>query len=199
VAKKYIVTLTAEERAMLEEMTRTGKAAARKIAHARILLKADVAEGGPGWPDEQIAGALDVSASTVRRIRLLFVEEGLDVALNPRPAQRAYPTKLDGAGEAHLIALTCGAPPEGRARWSLRLLADRFVALGHVEAVSHETVRQTLKKRIAAVVEGLLVHPPARERGVRGPDGGGARRVHAAGGPGLSARVHGRGQQAVGR
>ena len=95
--KKYIVTLTAEERAMLEEMTRTGKAAARKIAHARILLKADMAEGGLGWPDKQIAGALDVSASTVRRIRLLFVEEGLDVALNPRPAQRVYPTKFDGA------------------------------------------------------------------------------------------------------
>ncbi len=144
--KKYIVTLTAEERTMLEEMTRSGKAAARKITHARILLKADVAAGGPGWPDEQIAAALEVSASTVRRLRLLFVEEGLDVALNPRPAQRAYPTKLDGAGEAHLIALTCGAPPEGHARWSTRLLADRFVALGHVEALSHETVRRTLKK-----------------------------------------------------
>jgi len=144
--KKYIVTLTAEERTMLEEMTRNGKAAARKIAHARILLKADVAAGGPGWPDEQIAAALDVSASTVRRLRLLFVEEGLDLALNPRPAQRVYPTTLDGAGEAHLIALTCGAPPEGHARWSTRLLADRFVALGHVEALSHETVRQTLKK-----------------------------------------------------
>jgi len=102
--------------------------------------------GGPGWPDEQIAAALDVSASTVRRLRLLFVEEGLDLALNPRPAQRVYPTKLDGAGEAHLIALTGGAPPEGHARWSTRLLADRFVALGHVEALSHETVRQTLKK-----------------------------------------------------
>ena len=144
--KKYSVTLTAEERTMLEEMTRSGKAAARKITHARILLKADVAAGGPGWPDEQIAAALEVSASTVRRLRLLFVEEGLDVALNPRPAQRAYPTKLDGAGEAHLIALTCGAPPEGHARWSTRLLADRFVALGHVEALSHETVRRTLKK-----------------------------------------------------
>jgi len=146
VNKKYIVTLTAEERTMLEEMTRSGKAAARKITHARVLLKADVAAGGPGWPDEQIAGALDVSASTVRRLRLLFVEEGLDLALNPRPAQRVYPTKLDGAGEAHLIALTCGAPPEGHARWSTRLLADRFVALGHVEALSHETVRRTLKK-----------------------------------------------------
>src|SRR5947209_17532248 len=131
---------------MLEEMTRTGKAAARKIAHARILLKADVAAGGPGWPDEQIAEALDVSASTVRRIRLLFVEEGLDVALTPRPAQRVPTSKLDGAKEAHLIALTCSQPPEGQARWSLRLLAERFVALGHVEALSHETVRRTLKK-----------------------------------------------------
>jgi len=146
VNKKYIVTLTAEERTMLEEMTRTGKAAARKIAHARILLKADGAAGGPNWPDEQIAEALDVSASTVRRIRLLFVEEGFAVALNPRPAQRAYPTKLDGVAEAHLIALTCGPAPEGHARWSTRLLADRFVALGHVEALFHETVRRTLKK-----------------------------------------------------
>jgi len=146
VNKKYIVTLSAEERALLEEMTRTGKAAARKIAHARILLKADVAEGGPGWTDERIAEALDVSASTVRRIRLLFVEEGLGLALNPRPANRVYPTKLDGAGEAHLIALTCGPAPEGRARWSTRLLANRFVALGHVEALSHETVRRALKK-----------------------------------------------------
>jgi len=144
--KKYIVTLSAEERATLEEMTRAGKAAARKIAHARILLKADVAEGGPAWTDERIAEALDVSASTVRRIRLLFVEEGLTMALNPRPAQRVPTYKLDGAKEAHLIALTCGSAPEGRARWSTRLLADRFVALGHVEALSHETVRQTLKK-----------------------------------------------------
>jgi len=146
VNKRYIVTLTAEERVMLEDLIRSGTAAARKIAHARILLKADVAADGPGWPDERIAEALDVSVSTVRRIRLLFVEEGLDLALNPRPANRVYPTRLDGAGEAHLIALTCGAPPEGYARWSTRLLADRFVALGHVEALSHETVRRTLKK-----------------------------------------------------
>jgi len=146
VNKKYIVTLTAEERTQLEDLTRGGMAAARKIAHARILLKTDVAAGGPGWPDERIAEALDVSASAVRRIRLLFVEEGLDAALDRRPAARVYPTKLDGAGEAHLIALTCGPAPEGYARWSTRLLAERFVALGHVEALSHETVRRTLKK-----------------------------------------------------
>ena len=105
-----------------------------------------MAEGGPGWPDEQIAGALDVSTSTVRRIRLLYVEEGLAVALDPRPAQRVPAPKLDGVREAHLIALACGEAPEGRARWTLRLLAERFVALGHVESLSHETVRRTLKK-----------------------------------------------------
>ena len=108
-----------------------------------------MAEGGPGWPDERIADALDVSASTVRRIRLLFVEEGLAVALDPRPAQRVPAPKLDGAKEAHLIALACGEAPEGRARrvpsGRLRLLAERFVALGHVETLSHETVRRTLK------------------------------------------------------
>jgi hypothetical protein len=146
VNKKYIVSLSAEERTMLEDLTRSGKAAARKIAHARILLKADAAPGGPGWPDEQIAEALEVSGSTVRRIRLLFVEEGLAAALTPRPGQRVYATKLDGAGEAHLIALACSPAPPGQARWSLRLLATRFVALGHVEALSHETVRRTLKK-----------------------------------------------------
>jgi transposase len=144
-SKRYIVTLTAEERGRLEELTRSGRAAARKMIHARILLKADVAEGGPGWPDERIADALGVSASTVRRIRLLFVEEGLAAALDPRPARRVPAPKLDGAKEAHLIALACGEAPEGRARWTLRLLAERFVALGHAETPSHETVRRTLK------------------------------------------------------
>jgi hypothetical protein len=146
VNKKYIITLTTEERALLEDLIRSGTAAARKIAHARILLKAAVAAGGPGWPDDQSAAAVEGSASTVRRIRLLFVEEGLALALNPRPAQRVPTTKLDGAKEAHLIALTCGPAPEGRARWSTRLLANRFVALGHVAALSHETVRRALKK-----------------------------------------------------
>ena len=144
--KKYSITLTTEERALLEDLIRSGTAAARTIAHARLLLKAAVAAGGPGWPDDQSAAAVEVSASTVRRIRLLFGEEGLALALNPRPAQRVPTTKLDGAKEAHLIALTCGPAPEGRARWSTRLLANRFVALGHVAALSHETVRRALKK-----------------------------------------------------
>lgn len=144
--KKYSITLTTEERALLEDLIRSGTAAARTIAHARILLKAAVAAGGPGWPDDQSAAAVEVSASTVRRIRLLFVEEGLALALTPRPAQRVPTTKLDGAKEAHLIALTCGPAPEGRARWSTRLLANRVVALGHGAALSHETVRRALKK-----------------------------------------------------
>jgi len=146
VNKNYIITLTTEERALLEDLIRSGTAAARTIAHARILLKAAVAAGGPGWPDDQSATAVEVSASTVRRIRLLFVEEGLALALNPRPAQRVPTTNLDGANEAHLIALTCGPAPEGRARWSTRLLANRVVALGHGAALSHETVRRALKK-----------------------------------------------------
>lgn len=149
-SKRYVVTLTPEERRELEALTRTGRAAAHAITHARILLKADAAEGGSGWTDEQIAEALDVSASTVRRLRLLFVEEGLTAALHPRPAQRTPVLKLDGAKEAHLIALACGEPPDGRARWSLRLLAERFVALGHMETLSHETVRRTLKKTSCA-------------------------------------------------
>jgi transposase len=145
-AKKYIVTLTEEERAQLDDLCRTGKAAARKITHARILLKADVSPSGPGWQDQQISAALEVSEGTVRRIRQLFVEEGLAAALTPRPSRRPRVYKLDGAGEAHLIALACSQAPEGQGRWTLRLLAERFVELGHVESISHETVRQVLKK-----------------------------------------------------
>jgi transposase len=146
VNKKYRVTLTSEERASLEEMIRKGTAAARKLTHARILLKADSNAGGPGWPDRQISTALDISAGTVQRIRALFVEEGLEAALNPRPSRRRRVFKLDGAGEAHLIALACSQPPAGQARWTLRLLAAKMVELAYVDALSHETVRQVLKK-----------------------------------------------------
>jgi transposase len=146
--KKYHVTLTPEERASLEAMVATGKAAARKLAHARVLLKADEAEGGPGWPDVAIAEALDVGLATVARVRQRFVDEGLDAALVPRPTSRVYAHKLDGENEARLVTLACSAPPEGRSRWTLALLADRLVALGHVAdgRLSYETVRRTLKK-----------------------------------------------------
>jgi transposase len=144
--KKFHVTLTAAEREQLERMVSCGKAAARKLAHARILLKADEAEGGPGWGDEQIAEALGVGLSTVARVRQRFVERGLDGALARPPGHRVYARRLDGAGEARLTALACSTPPTGRKRWTLRLLANRMVVLGHAEQLSHETVRRALKK-----------------------------------------------------
>ena len=143
---KYIVRLTDAERTQLDDLIRTGKRAASALIHARILLKADVGEGGPGWDDERIAEAVECGASTVYRVRQAFVEEGLAAALfRKKPTGRQY-RKLDGAQEAHLIALACGAPPEGRAAWTLRLLADRLVELAVVDSISPECVRMTLKK-----------------------------------------------------
>ena len=144
--KRYLVTLTAEEREELTRMTSAGKAAARKLTRARILLLADEAEGAPAKSDPEIVDALGCGRATVERVRKQFVEQGLEAVLTRKPTIRTYENRLDGRAEAHLIALACGAPPEGRARWTLRLLADRMVALGYVESVSHETVRLTLKK-----------------------------------------------------
>ena len=143
---KYIVRLTAEERAEVDELIRTGKRAASVIIHARILLKADAGAGRPGWDDARIAEAVACGASTVYRVRQAFVEEGLTAALfRKKPTGRQY-RKLDGAQEAHLIALACGAPPAGRNHWTLRLLADRLVELDVVDSISPECVRMTLKK-----------------------------------------------------
>jgi transposase len=144
--KKYIVRLTPEERAQLLQMVRSGKASARALLHARILLKADDSPEAPAWSDEAISEALEVHATTVARVRQRFVEESLEAALRPKPTTRRYERKLDGAAEAHLIALACGPAPEGQAQWTLRLLADRLVELQHVSSVSYETVRRTLKK-----------------------------------------------------
>jgi transposase len=145
-AKVYRVTLTPEEREQLRQMVSRGKADARKLAHARILLQADEAEGGPGRTDERIASALDTATRTVERVRERFVEQGLDAALLPKPSKRVYVRKLDGRQEARLIALACSKPPAGKARWTLRMLADEMVELEVVESLSHETVRQALKK-----------------------------------------------------
>lgn len=144
--KKYLVTLTDEERQQLRTLISCGRASASKLSHARILLKADSREGGSAWSDAAISQALEVGTATVERVRKQFVEEGLEAALTRRRPRRVYPRKLDGSGEAHLIALACSTPPEGRARWTLRLLADRMVALEYVDEISHETVRQVLKK-----------------------------------------------------
>jgi transposase len=145
--KRYRVTLTGEEREELGRLLARGKADVRRLRHAQVLLKADEAAAGPGWADERIAEALEVGLATVQRLRRRFVEEGLAAALSPyRGGKRIYTTKLDGQQEAQLIALACSTPPEGQARWTLRLLAGRMVELEHVDTLSHETVRQTLKK-----------------------------------------------------
>ena len=143
--KKYIVTLTQEERRILRDMLSRGRAAARKLMHARILLKADASEGGPNWRDAAIAEGLEVGRATVERVRKRFVEEGFEAALDRHKPRRHYRRTLDGDGEAHLVALACSQAPEGRSRWTLRLLADRMVALEYVEALSKDTVRRTLK------------------------------------------------------
>lgn len=142
-AKRYIVTLTEEERERLRRMFSSGKEGVRKLARARILLKAE-----EGWTDKGIHEALDVSLSTIERTRRRLVEEGLEAALNRHPSTRRYEHKLDGNAEAHLIALACGSPPAGRKKWSLRLLAHTLVTLDQIEleSLSHETVRQVLKK-----------------------------------------------------
>ena len=144
--KRYRVTLTESERVDLRKLVSVGKAAAQKLVRARILLLADQSDGGPSKTDAEIVEALGCGRVSVERIRKLFVEESLEAALVPKPSQRVFERKMDGKAEAHLIALACGAPPEGRSRWTLRLLSDRMVALEYVESVSYETVRRTLKK-----------------------------------------------------
>jgi len=142
--KKYVVRLTNEERNRLTALVGSGKATARKIRRANILLKTDA--DGPGWTDERIAEAFGCRVQTVEKLRQRCVEDGVETALCGKPSSRTYARKLDGAGETRLIALACGEPPEGRARWTLHLLGDKLVELKIVDSISHETVRQTLKK-----------------------------------------------------
>ena len=144
--KRYRVTLTPAEREQLLGMRRRGRIDARVLVHVGILLKADEGGSRTGWTDARIAEALECGTATVERVRMRFVEEGFDAALRPKPTTRTYVRKLDGKGEARLITLACSDPPEGRARWSLRLLADRLVALGIVGDISYEAVRRTMKK-----------------------------------------------------
>jgi DNA-binding transcriptional ArsR family regulator len=144
--KSYHVRLTDTERAHLTDLIAAGTAPARKLLHARILLKADAGPAGPAWVDQAIADAVEVSQPTVSRVRKHYVEEGLEAALNRRSPTRVYHRKLTGEHEARLIALACSPPPSGQARWSLRLLADKLVELEVVDGVSYQTVRRTLKK-----------------------------------------------------
>lgn len=151
-AKRYIVTLSAEEQQHLKAFTTTGKRSARQINHAHILLKADINQTGGSCCDRQIHEAIGVSVRTIERVRQRFVEAGLDAAIKQRPGS-GRKRKMQGEQEAHLIALRCSKPPVGHARWTLRLLADQMVELGYIDELSHETVRDTLKKMSCSLGE----------------------------------------------
>ncbi len=144
--KKHHIRLSGKERRELEAIVSKGTASAQRQCHARILLLADIDGSEGGWSDSQIALAVHTSIPTIERVRRVCVEHGLDRALERKDPDRLYARRLDGQGEARLLALSCGAPPAGCARWTLRLLAERLVELEIVEEISHETVRQTLKK-----------------------------------------------------
>jgi transposase len=151
--KKYVVELTEDEREQLRKLISAGSASARMLNRARILLKADVGKHSEGEPllDREIAPMLETSTATVQRVRERFCRQGLDAALEQRSVpDRVYERSFDGRAEARLIALACSKAPEGRGRWSMRLLADKAVELGIVDSVSHETVRKTLKKTNSA-------------------------------------------------
>lgn len=144
---KYLVMLTEDERSLLQHMVSSGRAAARKLAHARILLLADASPAGPAKPDEAIQEALGVGLSTIHRVRQRLVLESFEAALHPRPSPaRPQKVKLQGDVEQALIQLACSDPPQGRSRWTLQLLADQLVVLGKLPHVSLETVRLALKK-----------------------------------------------------
>ena len=144
----YNVTLTKEERESLVSLTRSGKHSSRKLVHALILLNSDRGEFGkePKRTNREIAEFLKVGESMVERIKKRFVENGLECALEDKPADREYVRKVDGDLEARIVALSCGEAPEGFARWSLRMLADKVVELEYIDGISHEAVRQVLKK-----------------------------------------------------
>ena len=144
--QKYVVKLSKTEREQLEAMLASGTERARTLTRARILLKSDASERGAKWRYEQICTAFDVTQVTVSKVRKAYVELGLGGAIRRKRPEREYLPRLDGKAEAHLVALTCGEPPKGQARWTLRLLQEKMVELEIVESVSHETVRKTLKK-----------------------------------------------------
>lgn len=169
--QKFVVRLSEEERRDLKELISKGSTQAYRIKHANILLKAD--SGGPAWKDERIAEAFGCHLGTVRNVRRRLIEGGLEAALARKPQARPSRARiLDGRGEARLITLACSTPPEGRGSWTLELLAQGLVRLNVVERISYETVRRTLKKRPKAAPAGVLVHPAAAERRIRGEHGG---------------------------
>ena len=160
VMRKYVVTLSREERKFLSELTTKGKHRSQKILNALILLGCDEGEfQEKRLTNEEISRVLGISMRKIDRVKKRFVEEGMDVALNGRKGSRVYARKVDGDFEARLVALSCSEPPEGYARWSLRLLADKAVELNYIDSVSHETVRRVLKKRAQTMEAEMLGDP----------------------------------------
>jgi transposase len=158
--KKYIVRLSAEEREQLGALILRGKSSAQRLMKARILLKADVSEGGEGWSDSQIVAALETSATTVYRTRQQLVEEGLEAVLSrKKPSRPSVLPIFDGEKEAKLIALACSKPPKGRSRWTLRMLENKVVELDIVERVSDSTIGRVLKKLTQTAPQNTMGHP----------------------------------------
>jgi transposase len=190
--KIYIVKLTPEERAELETLVRRGKVAGWKVQRAQALLKCDQGEQGPGWIDERVAEAFGCTRQSVEHWRKQAAEEGPLSLLERKPRPPPTAPKLDGEGEARLVALACSKPPQGRARWTLQMLADALVRLQVVDAICDETVRQALKKKRAqALAQGHVVHSARAGRGLRVPAGAGAGSLQATPRPPAPGAVHG--------
>ena len=196
--KKYVVTLSDEERERLNALIRMGKHPARQLTKARILLKADISEAGDGWSDSQIAEALETSVDTVARTRQQLVEEGFEAVLVRKhsPAS-ARPRIFDGAAEAKLIALACSEPPKGRKRWTLQLLEEAVVELHIVDRASDNTIGRTLKKHSQAAPAKAMGHSTGGQCGVRSQHGRCAGGLSPAARSGVSRGVLGRGFKAT--
>ena len=163
--RKFKVTLDREERDSLVAITQKGNHQSRKVLNALILLNCDRGKFQDRWmKNEDVAAVLKISMRKIDRVKKRFVEESLDVALNGRKGQRVYQKKADGDFEAHLVALSCGQPPEGFSQWSLRLLADRVVELNYIDNISYETVRRVLKKRNQTLEKERMDHSAGARR-----------------------------------
>ena len=172
--KRYVVKLTLDERGQLEGIINRGREAAYRRRHAQVLLLVDEGEHGPGLTDTVAAERAGFTRRTVEQIRERCVTEGLPAALERKKRSRERSRKLDGEGEAKLISIACSDAPEGHARWTLHMLADKLVELEIVDAISHECVRQVLKKHDQAVAKANVVHPGGRQRSFCLSDGRGA-------------------------
>src|SRR6516225_3220658 len=170
--KKYVVRLSPEEREQLQALLRRGKGPARRLLKARVLLKADISEAGPGWSDNKIIAALETSASMIYRVRKQLVEEGFEAVLSRKQrAMPAVPRIFDGEKEAKLIALACSEPPAGRVRWTLRLLEEKVVELNIVDKASDNTIGRVLKKHSQAPSQRAMGDPTQGEQRLCGSDG----------------------------